>query len=157
VLVRERRIDIVAGFSLFGIVMSALAAVFSSDSRMLLVRESYCTALIGVVFLASAVVRRPILWIMAVSQLKNTDPDKAEQVKELINDPAKRGLFYGMTYLWGWSMILEVVVKIWMIDHMTPGHVLIWGPISTYGITGLTIGATALMVLRTRARLNRDA
>jgi hypothetical protein len=152
VLARERRLDLVAGFSLFGLVLSLLAAAFSSDARMLLVRESYTTLVIAVIFLGSALVRRPILWLLTLSQLRD-NPEKAANLRGALQDPVRARLFYGMTYLWGVSMVLEVAMKIWMIKVMTPARVLIWGPVSTYGVTGLTVLITVWLVRSVRKKL----
>ena len=154
VLARDRRVDLVAGFSLFGIVLSLLAAVCSSDARMLLVRESYTTLVIAVIFLGSALVRRPILYMLMISQLRN-DPEKLAGIQGALQDPLRARLFYGMTYLWGLSMVLEVAIKIWMIDVLSPARVLFWGPVSTYGVTGLTILATLWLARSVRKTLER--
>lgn len=141
VLVRESRWDPVSLFSAGGMVLSLLACALSEDVRALQVRESYLTLLIGLAFLVSAAVRRPLLLTLVSSQVP----------PERLQAPPVRSLFTTLTWAWGVVMVLEFAVKLWMIATMSISAVLAVGPWVQNGILALAV-AWSVWLVRRRAR-----
>ena len=142
-LLREKRLDPIAVISLVSILISLAMAFASSDARMLQIRESYLTGLFGLIFLASSFVHRPVLWWLAISQIK--DPVRKAALEGSL--PARQ--FVGqLTAFWGIVFVLEFAVKLWMIYTLPIATVLWLGNVVLYGITGVAALATFLWARR---------
>lgn len=144
VLLWERRVSLVAGLSLFGLLLSLGSAMASQDTRMLQIRESFCTGLFGLLFVGSALVKRPLIWLMMREQ--GGEPARLER---LWADPAGRRFIYAMTWGMGGLMLGEFFIKWWMIEHLPIATVLWLGPLVLKILTALTVlgfflGARAL-------------
>jgi hypothetical protein len=72
-IVRKGRPDLIASISLVTILLSLGLAAASDDTRVLQIRESYITLIMGVVFVVSSMVRKPILWLLAKHQAKSEE------------------------------------------------------------------------------------
>ena len=140
VLLGEQRWDPVAIFSGTGMVLSLLACLWAEDIRALQIRESYLTLLIGVVFLGSAALKRPLLLTLAASQAP----------PERLQHPEVRRLFTLLTWGWGLVMVLEFAVKVAMIFTMSISAVLAIGPWVQNGILALALVGSVWLVRRGR-------
>ena len=127
-IVRKGRPDLIATVSLVTILLSLVLAAASDDTRVLQIRESYITLIMGIVFVISSMMKKPILWLLAVHQAKS------EEHKEALNHPDRKKMLGTVNAVWGWSFVLEFAAKLWMIENLpiSPGpgtesrHVL-WG------------------------------
>ena len=73
-IVRKGRPDLIASISLVTILLSLALAAASDDTRVLQIRESYITLIMGVVFVISSMVRKPILWLSLIHISEPTRP-----------------------------------------------------------------------------------
>ena len=146
--IREKRLDAIAILSLVSILIGLAMCAATSDVRLLQVRESYLTLLIGLLFLASALVGKPVLFWMATSQAQRQGT--ADTLKAAWADPTMRRFFNVLTIGWGLSLVLEFAIKVWMIDHFSMAQVLAWSPVALYGVTGVTVLWTFLLGRRYR-------
>jgi hypothetical protein len=82
VFVRERRVDAISIMALSGIALSLLA--FSGGGiKMLQLRENLVTGLVGLVFLGSAAIGRPLIYRLAVAGVRRRAPEKVQAVEIL--------------------------------------------------------------------------
>ena len=124
---RKGRPDLIASISLVTILLSLGLAAASDDTRVLQIRESYITLIMGVVFVVSSMVRKPILWLLAKHQAKSEE-HRAHRKKMLGTVNA----------VWGWSFVLEFGAKLWMIENLPISRVLALSPVMFYGVTAVT-------------------
>jgi hypothetical protein len=150
VLLRERRWDPVAAFSGGGMLLGLVTCAVSSDVRALQVRESYITLLLGLLFLGSALVRRPFFVTLARSQARASGPPGAVEHLEI---PAVRHLLETLNLGWGLAFVLEFAARLWMIRRLTIAQVLALGPWLQAGLLGVTVLWTWWMMRRLQRRL----
>ena len=131
-IVRKGRPDLIASISLVTILLSLALAAASDDTRVLQIRESYITLIMGVVFVISSMVRKPILWLLARHQAK-TDEHRAA-----LEHPDRKKMLGTVNAVWGWSFVLEFGAKLWMIENLPISRVLALSPIMFYGVTAVT-------------------
>ena len=148
-IVRKGRPDLVATVSLVTILLSLALAAASDDPRVLQIRESYITLIMGVVFIGSSMVGRPILWLLAKHQAK-LSPHAG-----VLDQPQRKFLLSRVNAVWGWSFILEFGAKLWMIEHLEISQVLALSPVMFYGVTAITFGWTVWWLKR-RTRLMHE-
>ncbi len=131
-IVRKGRPDLIATISLITILLSLGLAAASDDTRVLQIRESYITLIMGVVFVVSSLIGKPILWLLAMHQAKT------EEQKAALSHPLRRKMLGTVNAVWGWSFVLEFAAKLWMIAKLPIARVLALSPIMFYGVTAIT-------------------
>ena len=129
---RKGRPDLIASISLVTILLSLGLAAASDDTRVLQIRESYITLIMGVVFVVSSMVRKPILWLLAKHQAKSGEHRAA------LEHPQRKKMLGTVNAVWGWSFVLEFGAKLWMIENLPISRVLALSPIMFYGVTAVT-------------------
>lgn len=97
--VRTRRIDRLGVFTLSILAIGTAVGMFSADPRLLLARESWLTALIGLWILISLAGRRPVLFEATIAVMP---ADAAAQWEhDWDTNPFFRKIFRTMTLAWG--------------------------------------------------------
>ncbi|WP_285593025.1 VC0807 family protein [Actinomycetospora sp. NBRC 106378] len=109
VAVRTRRVSAFAALML-GVYAVGLAASFvTGDPRLMLLKDSVGTAVVGVGFLVSLVVGRPLV----LAALESTSPARAEEVGRLYATvPGARRTIRGITAMWGVGLLTEALVRV---------------------------------------------
>lgn len=82
-LVRFRRVDALSAMVVAGIVLSIVAMALGGSPRMLLLRESLVSGAIGVVFLLSLPLRRPLIFYLARATVAREMEGGAERFETL--------------------------------------------------------------------------
>ena len=149
-LVRKGRPDRFATISLVAMLFSLVLAAASDDTRILQIRESYITALVGLVFVVSSAIGKPILWLLARHQA----PDANQ--RESLERPQNKRMLRRVNTVWGWSFLLEFGAKIWMIENLEISRVLALSPIMFYGVTAVTFLWTLWWLKRESRKLRRS-
>lgn len=129
-LVRQRKLDPIAVFTLVTLLISIALAAATDDPRLLQLRESYLSAGLGALMLLSAILGRPLLTSLAPRLLP---PDK----QALAGHPLMRKLLTRLTWIWGFLFAGELALKWWMVETLTIGQVLALGPVVFGALTGL--------------------
>lgn len=116
-----RRVSWFAAIML-GVFGVGLALAFIGGSpRFLLLKDSFTTAVIGLVFLSSLVGRRPL----TLSAAQSWRPGHGEELERLYQDvPAGRRAFRVSTLGWGLGMLTEAVLRIPLI-YLLPIEVMV--------------------------------
>ena len=73
--IRSRRIDAISAMVIAGIVLSLLAYVGANDAKLLQLREKMVTGLIGVAFIGSAAVGKPLIYWLARAGVERLGAD----------------------------------------------------------------------------------
>lgn len=144
-LVRQRKLDTVATVTLVTLLTSIGVALATQDARLLQLRESYLSAALGGVMLFSAMIGRPLLvWLVP----RLVPPER----QEIVRIPVVRRLMSRLTWLWGAIFASELGIKWLMVEHLTIGQVLAFGPIVFGILTGVGCLASLAMARSLRAR-----
>jgi hypothetical protein len=152
VLARERRFSLVAGLSLFSLLLSLISAMVSKDIRMLQIRESFCTALFGSLFLGSVLVGRPLVYLMMREQA--VEEEQRRRVEALWANPHGRAFIQQISYAVGGLMMGEFFLKWWMVNHLPIATVLWLGPLVLKIMTAVVLLLCFLGARRMRRRLS---
>jgi hypothetical protein len=136
----KRRVDAVSILVIAGIVLSLLAFLGGGSVRFLQLRENLVTGLIGLVFLGSAAIGRPLIYQLARASKLRESKTEAERFEGLREHPSFRRGMNIMTLVWGFGLLAQTVVACLMVFRMSIRNYLIVSPILGYG----TMGALAL-------------
>ena len=150
-IIRKGRPDLIASISLVTILLSLGLAAASDDTRVLQIRESYITLIMGVVFVVSSMVRKPILWLLAKHQAKS------EEHRAALEHPQRKKMLGTVNAVWGWSFVLEFGAKLWMIENLPISRVLALSPVMFYGVTAVTFLWTLWWLRRETRKATKTA
>ena len=126
---RRRRVDALSILVLAGIALSLLAFAGGGGVRMLQLREKLVTALIGVIFLGSAAIRKPLIFELAKATLARRGSSELSGFVALKDNPYFRRTMTVMTVVWGVGLVGEAALAAALVTMMSVKSFLIVGPI----------------------------
>ncbi|MFM0070893.1 hypothetical protein PQQ86_06920 [Paraburkholderia sediminicola] len=136
-LVRFRRVDALSVMVVAGIVLSVAAMALGGSPRMLLLRESLVSGAVGVVFLLSLPMRRPLIFYLARATVAREMEGGAERFETLWRErPALVSAMRLMTLVWGVGLTSETALRAWMALTWPIERFLVVSPLIGYGIYG---------------------
>jgi hypothetical protein len=149
-LVRKRRLDAVSILVLAGIALSLLAFFGGGSVKFLQLREKLVTVLIGLVFLGSAAIRKPLIYYLARAGSMRTSPERAAEMEALRDDIHFRRSMTVMTVVWGLALVAEAALAGVLVFMVSIKQFLVISPIMGYATTGVLALWTVFYVRRRR-------
>lgn len=147
--IRARRVDALSLLVLAGIALSLLAFFGGGSARFLQLREKLVTIVIGVAFLASAAIGRPLMYEVIRAFLARTDDPQLAEVESLRDKRGFRRVMTVMTLVWGFGLLADGAVSIALLYVLPVSIYLVANPVLGYA----TIGSLTLWnVLYGRSR-----
>ena len=134
-VVRKGHVDIIGAIVLAGIVVSAVAMFIGGDPKMVLIRESFVTVVVGVICLTSLLWPRPLMFFVARQFTVGQDPEGIAWFNGLWARPGARQMFRILTVVWGVGWVGEFVLRVILVQMLTIPEMLAVGPIVFNGIT----------------------
>jgi hypothetical protein len=148
---RKRRIDALSLLVIVSIVLSLLAFLGGGSVRFLQLRENLVTGLVGLVFLGSAAIGRPLIYQLARASMLRKSQSEADKFEQLrVHRQFRRGMTM-MTLVWGFGLVAQTAVACALVFRMTIRNYLIASPFLGYG----TMGALGLWTLLYARRMKR--
>jgi hypothetical protein len=136
----RRRIDIVAVFSIAGIVLSLLAFAGGGSAKVLQLRENLVTGIIALVFLGSVAIGKPLIAVFASASMSRKSAAEAASFEQLQVLPRVRRSMVVMTIVWGIGLLVQTALACALVFALTIPAYLLVSPVLGYG----TMGALAL-------------
>lgn len=157
--VRRRRVDFISMFVLAGIALSLLAMLGGGSVKFLQLRERLVTAVIGLAFVVSALIRRPLIYEFAHASMRRNQSDQLAEFEARRNDAGFRRAMTTMTLVLGFGLLAEAAVAVVLVLRLTIREYLIVSPIVGYSVAGILTAWTFLYVraLRWRGEARRKA
>jgi hypothetical protein len=137
---RHRRLDALSVLVVSGIALSLLAMLGGGGMRFLQLREKLVTAVIGLVFVGSALIGKPLIYELARASMRRKSEDEAQQFEALRIHAGFRRTMTVMTLVWGLGFLADVAVSVALVFALSIRQYLLVNPILGYG----TIGALSL-------------
>lgn len=138
-LVRKRRVDALSLLVISGIALSLIGFLGGGSVRFLQLREHLVSGVIGLVFLGSAAIQRPLIYEVARATVGRKSPAEAERFEQLRDKPQFRHVMMLMTLVWGFGLLVQTGVACLLIFEMPIREFLIVGPIVGYVFVGTLI------------------
>jgi hypothetical protein len=144
---RNRRLDPVALLSFVAIAVGLVAGLVLHDGRILLVKESIVTGVLGLVFLLS-LPNRPMVFVLQRRLLASNTGSGAEQFDRTWTQRRVRSRSRRMTAIWGVLLIAEATARIGLSFVVSPGTLLVLSPL----LAAVAFGPLALWTLWQRPK-----
>ncbi|MGF6260161.1 hypothetical protein OKW49_001062 [Paraburkholderia youngii] len=154
-LLRYRHFDALSALVLAGVLPALATSLVFSDARLLLIEDPMVSGFIGITFLASLTLRKPMVFYLARSTMSREDHRSVEVFERHWRDrPMLSTYIRLMTLVWGIGMIGENIVRSAIVLHW-PND-----PRSALASTALRYGVYVALTLWTiliRRRIKKDA
>jgi hypothetical protein len=149
--VRRRRVDALSVLVLAGIALSLLAMLGGGSVRFLQLRENLVSALIGLVFLGSAAIGRPLIYQLARAGLARKSPAEVAAFELKLDLPRFRRVMTIMTLVWGIGLLASSAVACALVFELRIHDYMIVSPFVGYG----SMGALGLWTIWYQRRVER--
>ena len=142
---RKRKVDAFSLLSLGGIALSLAILALGGSPKVLLVRESLIAGVTGVVFLVSALLRRPLMFALIRATLQSMPSGKGgmararEEIELYAGAPWFRQLMATMTVGFGVFGIAEMAARMALAFTLPTERFLLVAPIARYVIAGIAV------------------
>jgi hypothetical protein len=150
---RQRQLDVLGIIVLAFLAISALISFIGGDPKLLLIRESFLTVVLGVVCIVSLLFPRPIWFYIIRYFATGNDAAKAPVFNSRWQYPAFRSYIRIITVVWGIVYLVEFPVRVFMVYHLSIQQYLAIGPIVFYAVTFAVIAFTIAYARRMISRL----
>lgn len=151
-LIRHRRLDALSVIVLGGIALSLLALLLGGDARMMLMRESLISGLIGLAFLGSLLLGRPLVALLARTSLARQSPQALADFEARGQHPVLQAGLSRITLIWGLGLCGETALRAWLAWTWPTERFLLVSPFISYGLMGLLV----LLTLWQRRRMQTE-
>lgn len=147
---RSRRVDAISLLVLGGIALALVGFAFGGSPKLLLLRESLVTGALGIAFILSTLVGKPLVYVLARASLSRRSSEEREEFEAQNGNPGFKRMMSVITLVWGTGLVAETFVRAALLFRLPVGRFLIVSPILGYGVIGLLMLWTFLYA-RTRA------
>jgi hypothetical protein len=154
---RRRRIDALSLLVLTGIALSLLAFLGGGGVRFLQLREQLVTALVGLIFLGSATIRRPLIYHLARARIGRASASELEAFEAIQGSDIFRRTMTLATLVWGFGLVAEAALACALVFALSIPRFLIVSPILGTGATVVLTAWTFWYARRTLGPLRRAA
>jgi intracellular septation protein A len=151
---RHRRIDAVSILVLLGIVLSLVAVAGGGSARFLQLREKLVTVTIGLVFLGSALIGKPLIYQLARARMVRDSSAELEQFDALRDNKYFRRTMMVLTVVWGLGLLVDAAVSIALVYALPIKTYLAVNPVVSYTTIGALSLWTFIYVQRQRKKGN---
>lgn len=134
--VRHRRLDALSLLVVGGIALSLLAMLGGGGVKFLQLREKLVTGLIGLAFIGSAMIGKPLVYELARATMRRKSEDEAQEFEALKIHAGFRRTMTVMTLVWGLGLVADVAVSVFLVFELSIREYLIVNPILGYATTG---------------------
>ncbi|MCD2195959.1 hypothetical protein LQ327_21550 [Actinomycetospora endophytica] len=141
-VIMRGRIDEFSAFILTVIVVGAVTSLLFSDARLLLLKESVVTGVLGLLFLASVPTSRPVIFLFGRRFATNGDPERVAWWNGLWQYPHFRRTQRLMTTMWGVGLLGEAVVRIVLTFRLPVATMVVVNAVVPAVVIGVLILAT---------------
>jgi intracellular septation protein A len=133
---RHRRLDALSVLVVSGIALSLLAMLGGGGVRFLQLREKLVTAVIGLAFVGSACVGKPLVYELARATMRRKSESDAQEFEALQIHAGFRRTMTIMTLVWGFGLLADVAISVVLVFVLSIREYLLVNPILGYGTMG---------------------
>jgi hypothetical protein len=151
-LIRQARLDPIAIIVLLGIATGGVAMLLGGSPKLLLVRESLFTGVLGLACFASLLLPRPMMFYFGRYFIAKSEPQVLQRFESSWQIPGVRSGHRLITIVWGFVFIAELLLRIILIYRTSSATVLVASPIVLGTLTIATLIWTFRYAHRIRLR-----
>jgi hypothetical protein len=147
-LARSRRLDAISLVVLTGILLSLMAFAGGGGIRALQLRETLVSGLVGLVFLGSAAIDRPLIRVLARAGARRRSQAAAKAVAAIDGDRTFRRAMGAATLVWGFGLLASCAINVAVVLALSIGLTVLVLPLVSLAAIGLLTAWTFWFVAR---------
>jgi hypothetical protein len=151
-VVKYRKADAFGLFMLTNFVLSLLAFVLSGNEKLILMRESMITGLLGLIFIGSLFFSKPLMFHFAIRFSSGDEAELKERFAKNWGIAYFRFVLRFLTGIWGVALLGEAILKIILVNELSISAFLAISQVILYSVMG---GAILITVVYRRYAKNR--
>jgi len=138
-IIRDKKMDAFGLLMLAGFILSLIALLLGGDEKIILMRESFVTGIMGLIFIGSLFLSKPIIYYVALRFTLNEKEKSKKVFEQNWEIPYGRFVFRLITAVWGFSLVGEAVVRLLFLTRLSVSSFLVVSQLLFYFIIGGTI------------------
>jgi hypothetical protein len=142
--IKRRKMDVFAVFMLVSFLLGIIMMCIGGSERLLLIRESFVTGILGIIFLVSLLFPRPLIFYFAIRFTVGNDPDKTSAFADNWQYAYFRFVLRLMTVVWGLALLGESAVRSILVFKLSVTQFLAVSNFVMYGFVGTAIVFTVI-------------
>ena len=157
-IIKEKKIDIFASLIILGFIIGIISMLFSGSQKLLLIRQSYITAVIGILFLISMFFPKPMIYYLAKKFINSQDKyakNNKSTIDEKCKNPHFRFSMKFLTFIWGICLVLEAVCNISLVFILSVSKYMLISPLVSYGFIGCATFITFFYRKKIKSKFSR--
>ena len=136
-LAKTRRLDAISIVVVASILFTIGATALGGSARLIQIRDALVTGGVGVLFLFSLCLKRPIIFYLARATMARNTVEGAEDFEAVWCKPGVPKILRLLTAVWGCGLVGQTATMCWLAYIWPIGRYLLFGPVVSYGIFGL--------------------
>jgi hypothetical protein len=136
-LIKTRRLDALSVLIVSAIIFTVGATAMGGSARLIQIRDALVTGLVGVMFLGSLVMKRPMIFYLARATMARDTETGAAEFEAMWERPGVPAAFRLLTLVWGVGLIVQTAIMCYLAWIWPIGRYLLLSPFIGYGIFGL--------------------
>jgi hypothetical protein len=149
----KRRVDEFGVMILTLLLLGALSALAYNSTRMMFIKDSAITGILGVTYLGSLALRRPIMFYLGRKFATDGSPEGLATWNGYWDMPGFRRAQYLMTVVWGTGFLLEAVVRIALAYVLPTATMVLVNSILPFVVVAALVAWTMSVSKRGQARM----
>lgn len=157
-IIKEKKIDIFASLIILGFIIGIISMLFGGSQKLLLIRQSYITAVIGILFLTSMFFPKPMIYYLAKKFINSQDKyvkNNKSTIDEKWKNPHFRFSMKFLTFIWGICLVLEAVCNISLVFILSVSKYMLISPLVSYGFIGCAAFITFFYRKKIKSKFSR--
>lgn len=154
--IKDRTLNFISLIVLIATITGIIGALIGGNPRLILLRESLFTFLLGIVCFITLITGKPLMFYFAREFSAGKDPVKRKQFTQILQKKKAFSFFRLLTIVWGVVYVLEFLLKWYLIYTFSISASLLIAPISTYIVTFAALGWTFWYAKKWRKNLKKQ-
>ena len=138
-VIRQRSIDVIGLFAAEDIAVSLIALLLAHSAMSALVGRSLQNAVLGLLFLGSVLIKRPIMLYVARQFVTGNEASGKARFDQMAARSDARSVYRTMTLIWSLVLFAKSVMSVVIALTCSTRLYLILSPVSAYGSDVLLI------------------
>lgn len=149
---KSHRLDALGMIVLTFLVLGTATSLISGNVFFALIKDSFMTALFGLICLGSLLGARPLMFYVSRQFVAGEDPQRIEWWNGLWKYPTFSSAMRFVTAGWGVVYLAEAAVRVLFALALTPATVVAISPVMAFGVTIAMIAWTRRYMMAMRER-----
>ncbi len=152
-LFKTRRLDAISVVVVASILFTLAATAMGGSARLIQIRDALVTGAIGLMFMASLAMRRPIIFYLARATIARKTEDGEAAYEKVWQQPGVPAVFRLLTLVWGAGLVVQTACMCYLAWIWPIGRYLLVSPFFSAVIFGLLmVWSLAYIAKRPAAR-----